>query len=128
VSDYRDDRGALRARNEELEEQLEAATTSLAEQERELADLRKRVLPEPVLPAERPERPIPDQLRAAHEGPALGRKRSTLAWGAVAVLTLLIASMFARKGLFGLRQPTLFLLALVCGAVLAVAMTWPRKA
>jgi hypothetical protein len=113
MSDYRDDRAALRSRNEELE-------TSLAERERELADLRERVAPEPALPPKRVDVPVPT-------GQIPDWKRPAAIGFSLLILVVLVGISSSAKGAFGLSRSAALGATLLVAVVSMLIVGWPRK-
>lgn len=125
MPDYRDDRSALRSRNAELEEKLEAATTSLAERERELAELRDRVPPEPVLPPPRAEVPLPTPPPDAEQ--TLDWKRVASIWFSALLLVMVVSSLASKQRVFGVRPSAVLSAGLLVSLIALVVVHWPRK-
>jgi hypothetical protein len=146
VSDYRDDRGALRERTAELEEQLDAeraqrerATTELAEKEAELRELRVRVGDLRQPPGEQPKseawvaprrRDVDpgalEQMRKESDQQS-GWPRAMLQAGILLATSLTVAMLYLDGAKKYLNPGALLLVVMVFGALAAAIWSWRRK-
>lgn len=126
MSDYRDDRGALRSRNAELEQQL-------ADRERELAELKSRneAAPEPKLspptfPVKRDVDPRVLMEMRGSEVPPISTRMYVIC-GLGLLIALLVAAMYSDRVRTLVHPGGLLLAVLVSFALLLLAVGWPKK-